>query len=43
MAKTKHNTGRLEERMWRINQRAVKHVDRKKESRRKACRGKVKF
>ena len=46
MAKAKAkaaDTGRLEERMWRVHQRAVKHVDRKKEGRRKACSGKVKF
>ena len=29
---------RMEERMWRINQRAVKFTDRKKASDKKACR-----
>lgn len=37
-AKKKSNTGRTEERMWRVNQRAHKFTDRKKEARRKACR-----
>ena len=34
-------TGRMEPRMWRVNQRAVKFTDRKKAASRKACRGKV--
>jgi len=42
MAKTKARkaptTGRMERRMWRVNQRAHKFTDRKKEASRKACR-----
>jgi hypothetical protein len=34
----KSNTGRLEERMWRVNQRAHKFTDRKKAESKKACR-----
>ena len=39
----KSTTGRFEERMWRVNQRAVKFTDRKKDARRKACRGRVTY
>lgn len=39
--KTTTTTGRMEPRMWRVNQRAVKFTDRKKDAARKACRGKV--
>ena len=38
---TTTDTGRMEPRMWRVNQRAVKFSDRKKAASRKACRGKV--
>ena len=31
-------TGRTEARMWRVNQRAHKFTDRKKDANRKACR-----
>lgn len=44
MAKAKAqkiDTGRMDPRMWRVNQRAVKFTDRKKAASRKACRGKV--
>lgn len=41
--KSTPDTGRFEERMWRVNQRAVKFTDRKKDSRRKACRGRVTY
>jgi len=45
MSKRRKNTtpatGRMEPRMWRVNQRAVKFTDRKKAASRKACRGKV--
>lgn len=34
------DTGRLEERMWRVNQRAHKFPDRKKRASKNACRGK---
>lgn len=32
------DTGRLEERMWRVNQRAHKFPDRKKAASKNACR-----
>jgi hypothetical protein len=32
------DTGRFEERMWRVNQRAVKFTDRKKAASKNACR-----
>jgi len=32
------DTGRADERMWRINQRAHTFADRKKDANRKACR-----
>ena len=47
MAKSKKkstpDTGRMEPRMWRVNQRSVKFTDRKKDARRKACRGRVTY
>ena len=30
--------GRMPEKMWRVNQRAVKFVDRKKKASKEACR-----
>lgn len=37
-SKRKNNTGKTEERMWRVNQRAHKFTDRKKKASREACR-----
>lgn len=37
------DTGRLDERMWRVNQRAVKFTDRRKAAAKGACRGKVAY